>query len=159
MISEIPVEGDESTKTVSKIEKLLKSIELAKSEKESFCKAVNELADYLDYSTRPDHLEKLYNTISDSKYFSAFEPDKYQNISITFHSSKGLEFDQVIVFAEDYRLSDMSSLYNHYVAVTRAKNKLFIIKINNYNSNLFQENLEKIFAKRGLEIANLITVC
>ena len=121
--------------------------------------SVNELAVYLDYSTRPDHLEKLYNTISDSKYFSAFEPDKYQNISITFHSSKGLEFDQVIVFAEDYRLSDKASLYNHYVAVTRAKSKLIIVKINNYNANLFQENLEKNFAKKGLDITNLVTIC
>ena len=159
LISEIPVEGDESTKTVSKIEKLLKRIESAKSEEETFCKAVNELAVYLDYSTRPDHLEKLYNTISDSKYFSAFEPDKYQNISITFHSSKGLEFDQVIVFAEDYRLSDKASLNNHYVAVTRAKSKLIIVKINNYNANLFQENLEKNFAKKGLDITNLVTIC
>lgn len=158
-ISEIPVEGDESTETVSKIEKFLERIESAKNEKESFCNAVIKLADYLDYSTRPDHLEKLYQTISDSKYFSAFEPDKYQNISITFHSSKGLEFDQVIVFAEDYRLSDMTSLYNHYVAVTRAKSKLIIVKINNkYNSNCFQQNLEKIFAKKGLELANLISI-
>ena len=75
---------------------------------------------------------------------------------ITFHSSKGLEFEQVIVFAEDYRLSDMSSIYNHYVAVTRAKSKLIIVKLNNYNANCFHNNLKKIFSKSGHNIEDIV---
>ena len=156
LISEIPVEGDESQKTVSKVEKFLKNIESAKDDDELFCKAVNDLADYFGYATRPDHLYKLYQTISDPKYYPAFEVDKYQNISITFHSSKGLEFDQVIVFAEDYKLSDITDLYNHYVAVTRAKNKLIIVKLINYSANLFQNNLEKLLAAKNLQVEDLV---
>ena len=81
-----------------------------------------------------------------------------QNIAITFHSSKGLEFDQVIVFASDYRLSDISSIYNHYVAVTRAKTKLVIVKLNEYNANCFQKNIQNLFATKNLTLNDLVTI-
>lgn len=50
----------------------------------------------------------------------------------------------------------MSSIYNHYVAVTRAKSKLLIVKLNNYNANCFQNNLQKIFSKSGHNIEDVI---
>ena len=136
VISEIPVEGNESRKTVSTVKRLLKRIEETIDDEQSFGSCVTALAEYLGYDTRPDHINKLFKTISDTSFHVAFEADKYKHIAITFHSSKGLEFEQVIVFAEDYRLSDMSSIYNHYVAVTRAKSKLIIVKLNNYQ-NIF----------------------
>lgn len=156
VISEIPVEGDESKKTVSAVKKLLNSIELLKNDEPAFNKAVSEMAIYLGYDTRADHLNKLYQTISNTNFHVAFEADKYQHVSITFHSSKGLEFEQVVVFAEDYRLSDMASVYNHYVAVTRAKSKLIIVKLNNYNANCFQTNLSRLFAESGLHISDVV---
>lgn len=157
VISEIPVEGDESKKTVSVVKKLLNQIEISKDDENRFNIAVNELAVYLGYQTRADHLNKLYRTISDTSFHVAFETDKYQHVAITFHSSKGLEFEQVIVFAEDYRLSDMASVYNHYVSVTRAKNKLIIVKLNNYNANCFQTNLSQLFAQSELHISNVVS--
>ena len=156
VISEIPVEGNETRKVVSNIKRMLSKIEQVVIDENAFYLAVDDLAVYLGYETRVDHLKKLYQTITDTKYHVAFETEKYQHIAITFHSSKGLEFEQVIIFAEDYRLSDESSLCNHYVAVTRAKNKLVIIKFNNYNSNCFQSNLAKILAKSNLEIDNVL---
>ena len=156
VISEIPVEGNETRKLVSAVKRMLNKVELAIADEDSFCLTVSELATYLGYVTRTDHLRKLFQTIIDEKYHVAFETEKYQHIAITFHSSKGLEFEQVIVFAEDYRLSDISSLCNHYVAVTRAKSKLIIVKLNNYNANCFQTNLSKIFAKHNLRISDLL---
>ena len=141
---------------ISAVKKLLNSIELSKDDKFSFNIAVEKLAEYLGYQTREEHLNKLYQTVSDKSFHVAFEADKYQHIAITFHSSKGLEFEQVIVFAEDYRLSDMPSIYNHYVSVTRAKNKLVIVKLNNYNANCFQANLSKLFLKSGLDISDIV---
>ena len=129
MISEIPVEGNESRKTVSKIKRFLEKIAESSNDEQTFILCVNKLAEYLGYDTRDAHIKKLYKTISDTSFHAAFEADKYQHIAITFHSSKGLEFEQVIVFAEDYKLNDMPSIYNHYVAVTRAKSKLIIIKL------------------------------
>ncbi|OXS24575.1 MAG: DNA helicase UvrD [Acetobacterium sp. MES1] len=157
VVGEIPVEGNESRKTVANLKKLLNSIEQSINDEPSFNIAVNKLAEYLGYETRDDHLSKLYRTISDESFHVAFEPDKYQHIAITFHSSKGLEFEQVIVFAEDYRLSDMASIYNHYVSVTRAKSRLIIVKLNNYNANCFQSNLVHIFSLSGIDINNIIS--
>ena len=156
VISEIPVEGNETRKVVSNIKRMLSKIEQAVIDENAFYLAVNDLAIYLGYETRTDHLKKLYQTITDTKYHVAFEAEKYQHIAITFHSSKGLEFEQVIIFAEDYRLSDESSLCNHYVAVTRAKSKLIIVKLNNFNANCFQSNIAKILAKSNLRIENIL---
>ncbi len=82
---------------------------------------------YFGYKIKPVDANRIWNSVSNDEYTPAFEPEKYKNISMTFHSAKGLEFDQVIIFAEDYPLNDESSFYNHYVAVTRAKQRLIIV--------------------------------
>lgn len=156
VISEIPVEGNESRKTVSTIKKIFSKIEENINDVPSFSSSVTALAKYLGYETRQDHIDKLFETISDSNYHVAFEQDKYKHIATTFHSSKGLEFEQVIIFAEDYSLKDMPSIYNHYVAATRAKNKLIIVKLNNYYANCFQNNLQNIFSKSGHNIEDVV---
>lgn len=156
VISEIPVEGNESRKTVSTIKKLLSKIEENINDESLFSSSVTALAKYLGYDTRPEHIDKLFDTICDSSYHVAFELDKYKHIATTFHSSKGLEFEQVIVFAEDYSLKDMPSIYNHYVAATREKNKLIIVKLNNYYANCFQNNLQNIFSKSGHNIEDVV---
>lgn len=124
---------------------------------QAFGSCVIALAEYFGYDTRSDHIKKLFKTISDTSFYVAFEADKYHHIAITFHSSKGLEFEQVIVFAEDYRLSDMPRIYNHYVVVTRAKSKLIIVKLNNYNANCFQHNLQKIFSESGHSVQDIVS--
>ena len=88
---------------------------------------VFSLAEYLNCDVKEEHITKLYKTIIDETYHPAFQIEEYRSIAITFHSSKGLEFDQVLIFADDYILNDESSIYNHYVATTRAKNRLIII--------------------------------
>jgi len=157
LISEIPVEGNESRKTVSTVKRFLNDIALSIDDESSFCSIASELADYFGYDTRTEHLKKLYQTVSDASFHVAFESEKYQHIAITFHSSKGLEFDQVIVFAGDYRLSDMPSIYNHYVSVTRARSKLIIVKLNDYNANCFQTNLTQRFSEKGLGIGDVVS--
>ena len=92
-------------------------------------------------------------TINDEEYHAAFKMDELQHVSITFHSSKGLEFDQVIVFANDYQLDDNDSICNHYVAVTRAKSRVIIVKLcdyKQYNGMKYFDNLTKMFEKAGI---------
>lgn len=159
LVSEIPVEGDESKKNINRINSHLEKIKgyLHEDNKESFKLEVNELSLYLNYSTLDLHLDKLYHTVSKDEFHVAFDSEKYNHVAITFHSSKGLEFEQVIIFTEDYRLDDISSIYNHYVASTRAKNKLIIVKTNNYNSRRFEHNLTSIYAESQLSFAELFT--
>lgn len=159
LIADIPVEGNEGRKAVNTIKTNLGNIRnsIIQNDILAFKSSVISLAEYLGYSTREDHIEKLYTTVNDKRYHVAFDTEQYQNIAITFHSSKGLEFDQVILFAEDYTLEDNSSIYNHYVAVTRAKHKVIIVKSNIYCANCFQRNLSTIFSISGKEISDLVT--
>ena len=106
LISEIPVEGNESKKVVSTVKRLIIKIEEALDSEDKFFIRVEELAEYLGYETQRKHIKKLYETIINECYHSAFEPEKYDHITITFHSSKGLEFDQVIIFAFLLRIID-----------------------------------------------------
>lgn len=156
LVFEIPVEGNETLKSVSKIKKMLKKIKQSTKDEKCFYSAVNDLAIYLGCVTKNEHIKKLFETVKNEKYYVAFELEKYQHIAITLHSSKGLEFDQVVIFAEDYYLSDVSSLCNHYVAVTRAKNKLIIVKLNNIKANIFQMNLEKIFSESNVNLNDVL---
>ena len=51
----------------------------------------------------------------------------------------------------------MPRIYNHYVVVTRAKSKLIIVKLNNYNANCFQHNLQKIFSESGHSVQDIVS--
>lgn len=117
------------------------------------------MADYLGYETKADHCERLYRTICDKRYHSAFKVDDLKHIAITFHSSKGLEFEQVIMFVSDYRLSSEQDIYNHYVAATRAKSKLIMVYIHNdCNARKFAKNINGILAESNLKMSNVATV-
>ena len=75
VISEIPVEGNETRKIVSNIKRMLSKIEQAIIDENAFYSAVDDLAVYLGYETRTDHLKKLYQTITDEKFHVAFEAE------------------------------------------------------------------------------------
>lgn len=128
-MDEIPEQsiGDKKIKTF--IENKLNLLDqLIKSNNQSqIIIQVKELGDYLNYECEDEHIIKLINTILNKKYHSAFKLDEIRSVSMTLHSSKGLEYDQVIIFASDYNLENKEDINNHYVAVTRAKSKLIII--------------------------------
>ena len=64
--------------------------------------------------------------------------DELKGIAITFHSSKGLEFEQVVLFVSDYRLSSEEDVYNHYVASHTSKTKLILVYVNgDWNAGQF----------------------
>ena len=124
-----------------------------------FEKQIMLMANYLGYEAKADHCERLYRTICDKRYHSAFKIDDLKRIAITFHSSKGLEFEQVIMFVSDYRLSSEQDIYNHYVAATRAKSKLIMVYINDdWNAKQFAKNINKILAESNLKMSNVATV-
>ncbi len=124
-----------------------------------FEKQIVLMTDYFGYETKTDHCERLYRTICDKRYHPAFNIDDLKRIAITFHSSKGLEFEQVILFVSDYRLSSEQDIYNHYVAATRAKSKLIMVYINDdWNAKQFAQNINKILAESKIKMSNVATV-
>ena len=124
-----------------------------------FEKQIMLIAKYLGYETKAKHCERLYRTICDKRYHSAFKIDDLQRVAITFHSSKGLEFEQVIMFVSDYRLPNEQDIYNHYVAATRAKSRLIMVYINeDWKAKQFEKNINKILAESNLKMNNVATV-
>jgi superfamily I DNA/RNA helicase len=132
---------------------------LKQADKDSFAKEVEQLANSLGYSTKDEHCKKVYETICDKKFHPAFNIDGLQRIAITFHSSKGLEFDQVVLFTSDYRLATEQDICNHYVAATRAKSKLILVHISDDGrAAIYVKNIKKILAESNLTMRKIATV-
>ena len=132
---------------------------LKQEDKDSFVKEIEQLANFLGYATKEDHCKKVYETICDEKYHPAFNMDGLQRIAITFHSSKGLEFDQVVLFVSDYTLETDQDVCNHYVAATRAKSKLILVYIRgDKKTEKYVKNIKKILAVSNLTMRKIATV-
>ena len=78
---------------------------------------------------------------------------------MTLHSSKGKEFQQVVIFAEDFNQADASSesLNLLYVAVTRAKNRL-IIMTPNFNNDFIIKVLKDRFEAVNIKSKDIFNV-
>lgn len=158
---EIPNEIIGNKRILEYIKKTLSAMDecVKLKDTDGFEKQVEVFANYLGYETRRDHCAKLFETISDPKYYPAFNMDKLDRIAITFHSSKGLEFEQVVLFVSDYKLSNDQEIYNHYVAATRAKTKLVMVYINDdWYSKQYAKNINQILAESELKMRSIATV-
>lgn len=159
--NEIPNEVVGNKRIINYIKRSLVSLDacIKENEPDKFKKQIELMAQYLGYTTKPEHCQRLYTTITDTKYHPSFSIDRLQRIAITFHSSKGLEFDQVILFVSDYRLLNEQEIYNHYVAATRAKSKLIMVYIHGDGyAAQFARNISGIMAESGLKITDVATI-
>lgn len=159
--NEIPNEIVGNKRIINYIKQTFANLDecIKEDDSDKFEKQVEIMAKYFGYETKPEHCQRLYTTICDTKYHPAFSVDRLQRISITFHSSKGLEFDQVVLFVSDYRLSNEQDIYNHYVAATRAKNKLIMVYIcGDWGAEQFARNISKIMAESSLKMADVATI-
>ncbi|WP_349626061.1 ATP-dependent helicase [Leuconostoc citreum] len=158
-IYDIPSGTENDSKLKSKLQKHLHTIEANVANNIQFNENVSKLFKSLGYEAQPEDLLALYETISTKKYVDAFASDDVKHRTMTFHSSKGLQFDQVILFVEDYNLRDEVSFYNHYVATTRAKSKLIFISIkSSYETERFYQNITKRLEKSELSLEKLVTI-
>lgn len=160
-INEIPNEIIGNKQIINSIKRdLLKLEESIKGyDLDKFKNHIEMMAQRLGYTTKLEHCQQLYRTITDTKYHPAFNVEKLQRIATTFHSSKGLEFDQVVLFMSDYPKLDEQEIYNHYVAATRAKSKLIMVHINGDRyAAQFDKNIRKIITESGLKLENVATI-
>jgi len=162
-MDEIPEESIGDRKIKCFLETSLSQIECAiKEHKEDLViDYVKMMADYFNYVAFDDHIRSMIRTIIKEEYHPAFQMDELTHVAITFHSSKGLEYDQVIVIANDYALNKDDSIYNHYVAVTRAKSKLIIVKINDENEwagTSYCNNIKNLFSMNNVQPEDVMTI-
>lgn len=99
---------------------------------------------------------KLEETLNNNIFHYGFNIDQYQNVVMTIHAAKGLEYEQVILFAADFDFTSPENRELHYVASTRAKSKLIIIANNDCNSNKFWTYLNNRAEIEGVELDKII---
>lgn len=162
-VDEIPEESIGDRHIIAFLNRKLSSIKKALETEDNnvIITEVEQIASYFGYQTSENHIQDMIKTIKNEEYHPAFNMENLKHIAITFHSSKGLEFDQVILFANDYTLKEESDIYNHYVAVTRAKSKLIIVQItdnNGWKGILYWENLTKLFKNAGIDPESVMTI-
>ncbi|ETS93187.1 ATP-dependent helicase [Veillonella sp. AS16] len=107
-----------------------------------------------------DFNEVLYSmleeTINNNIFHYGFNIDQYQNVVMTIHAAKGLEYEQIILFADDFDFTSPENRELHYVASTRAKSKLIIIAYNDWNSYKFWTYLKSRAEIEGVELDKII---
>ena len=115
-------------------------------------KLYSYLLDTYDEDSMYKEIEKLKETITDSQYEKSYNSDMYERIVTTIHSSKGLQYNQVIINSDNYiRNYKFKNLELHYVAITRPEERLLVIF--NQNSRKADTYLRTIReAMRKIEI-------
>lgn len=139
------------------IKKILKSI------KEEFNKTtwnvrlewlVKELYEYLldevDYKRYQIELQKLKETFENKDFAKSYNTEEYDKIVTTIHSTKGLQYKQVIINAENYVNRGNLNEEVHYVAITRPKDKLLVLFSSHQNANIYYQFIEKSICEMKL---------
>ncbi len=168
-IEEIPEESINDNKVIYFLNKELSAIEKAfqAGDNDKIYIHVREIASYFGYNLIDKNIGQMIDTINDETYHPAFRMDELSHVAITFHASKGLEYDQVILFSDDYSLDESkpkesNGICNHYVAATRAKSKLIIIALQDegiiWKTEKFMKNLTQIFKKSNVDVADVLTI-
>lgn len=91
---------------------------------------IKKLGDYLGILFTEEEIIKFCESMCNSDYDMAFRLTEEKYKVMTVFASKGLEFEQVLSFARYYKIYRDENVQNHYVCVTRAKNK-FLMFIDN----------------------------
>ena len=153
------IENDDELKYIKKNLKNLKN-HYQRKDKNKMFEIIKMIGLYYSYDIKNEHLELFYQSVSQDEYINAIKTDLCKsNVSLTFHTSKGLQFEQVIINAADYSLNNIESVYNHYVASTRAKNKLIILlNTNNYSCRQYANNINNIVKNNNILIKNVFNI-
>jgi len=160
----MPIVGNEKEnldmKDIKELQTILNDLFLLVSNKELFNSKLNEIANFFDCECNNDIVDLLLETLVKDENKIAFSNTINKNQTLTLHSSKGKEFEQVIIFADDFNdvETDEGTLNLLYVAITRAKHRL-IIATSSYDVPLigsFLKNRFELLHIKSVDIINII---
>ncbi len=97
------------------------------------------ILEFYDEDKMKYEIQKLRETIEDTQYEKSFNIELYERIVTTIHSSKGLQYSQVIINSENFIYNNkLSKLQLHYVAITRPEERLLVLfKQNRKNAEVY----------------------
>lgn len=143
----------------TKIRNALQRIEENIADRETFIQCCYGLYELLGYESNDKIINEvtvLYVVICDEQYIPTYNSENYKHIVTTVHAAKGLQYEQVIVLAENYNLNIEEDLNLHYVAVSRPEKRLLVL-CNYLTANgkaycaSIKTNVEKV-KEAGIEI-------
>ncbi|MBM7650508.1 superfamily I DNA/RNA helicase [Bacillus ectoiniformans] len=136
---------------IRKIRSLLLKVTQNLVDKDEFYNSCLEFYKYLGYcdvnNKMSNEIGILYTVISDPKYIPYYNAEKYKLTTSTIHSSKGLEFEQVIINGNEYNFNSDNDRYLHYVAVSRPKNRLLILLKNNFSGKKYLKEIDNVVSE------------
>ncbi|MCL1697328.1 UvrD-helicase domain-containing protein [Lysinibacillus sp. BPa_S21] len=116
---------------IADLKRLLEHIKNSKNNYAFYEKNCIKLYEYLGYDGNTEKIKReidsLFKVINDEKYIPTYNQERYKLTCGTIHSSKGLEFEQVIINAQDYNMHREGTKFLHYVAVSRPEKRLLVI--------------------------------
>lgn len=123
--------------------------------------AIRKVAALCSVAFSEDDYGKVCESMMPPECNAFFSYPDCTNLAMTLFLAKGLEFNQVIIFLSDfgnYRGKSIAEdvLFKHYVAATRAKNKLVIIDTQDTASRMWLEYMDEILRKNGLQRKNIL---
>lgn len=110
-----------------------KAYEIEKNLYEDFERVLKLVEEIIDITLLDEEKQKFIKTL-DKQYEVNFIINKPKRVALTVHTSKGLEFDHVLISADSFFdiYSKKFLEQNHYVAITRPKESLHIISNSKY---------------------------
>lgn len=125
LLNQIPREVD--GKLFKEIKTIIAPLKSTSLNEEVIEEIIINLFTILDIRLDMKELKSFSNVILTTEYDKAYSGDNFLHRVMTIHSAKGLEFDQVMIFASNYNVLRGRDLNEHYVAVTRGKEKLVVV--------------------------------
>lgn len=117
---------DVEGKEIKEIESIIKPLKEVNSNDVN--SILTNLFRFLNTNVEEKEIELFKDTIENKIYDNSYNGKEFKHKIMTIHSSKGMEFEQVLIYANDFidRDGNFTEDKLHYVAVTRAKSKLII---------------------------------
>lgn len=150
-INEVPAEGNVGTKKIQEIKQHLDIIKNHCNDEEKLARKFGKISEFFNCTSQDvnkSNINKLFKTVNDDQYIISLNMYLPLHCAMTIHKSKGLEFDQAIIFLEDYGHNgrvENSDINNHYVACTRARSKLIIVDTLNNDACAMKKKLKELF--------------
>lgn len=114
----------------------------------SFFESITKFNNYLGMNITNDEKVLLLDSVTNKYFYPAFIKSNDLHKVMTVFGSKGLEFNQVISFANYYSFNDESKKKNHYVCVTRAEEK-FVMMEGEFGK--YSEQIGRKLIERGID--------
>lgn len=123
---------DERVQTRETIRSIIEVLKSNGVNAELCSKVIHELSGYLEIDISTEEIDRFERSVLSEEFELAFKELDSKFKVMTVFASKGLEFDQVISFTKYYQLHRGEHFENHYVCITRAKEKFIMFNNNSY---------------------------